>query len=118
MGVSTARATHPDLLKNAIALVNTADSAMPGYVPHKDITLPPNVGDGCPTCTQGSGSPAPGWDVVSRSRIGPLAFFAGNLGRGRVRPLAYKLLANQPGFELVDGVLASERWVSSRRSAS
>ncbi|EGD82636.1 hypothetical protein PTSG_03293 [Salpingoeca rosetta] len=35
--------------RNMIALVNTADVTEPDYVVHKDISLPPHVGDGCPT---------------------------------------------------------------------
>lgn len=109
MGVSTARRAHRDLVENAIALVNTADAAMEGYVPHKDISLPPNVGEACPTCTQGSAEAAPLYQAGAR-RNGPLAFFAGNLRRGRVRPTAQRLLANQAGFELIDGVLGTARF--------
>lgn len=43
MGTSVAQLASPDLLKNAIALVNTADYSEPTYSPHKDIALPPNV---------------------------------------------------------------------------
>ena len=54
MGASCAASADPHLLKHAIAIVNTAEYNDPFFSPHKDISLPSNPGDGCPTCTQGS----------------------------------------------------------------
>lgn len=139
MGASVGRRAAPQLLDNAIALVNTADLADPYYRPHKDIALPPHVGDGCSTCLQGTG------EGIGRSgqlrgkrdtaaaglgapeRLGPngaarasqrpqLAFFAGHMQRGRVRPQLWRLYGDlaadsrHPRLRLVDGALSANAY--------
>nr|CAB3244015.1 probable glycosyltransferase At5g11130 [Phallusia mammillata] len=74
-----------DVLKNAIALVNTADYEDPYFIPHKDISLPPSVSPGLhrlARITQGGASV----DPVTRTVF---AFFAGDLKSGRIRPTVW-----------------------------
>lgn len=101
MGASCAASTDAVFQKNAIAVVNTADYDDAFFSPHKDIALPPHPGDGCPTCTQGSHVPL---TEGNRTRS-LLAFFAGNLGHGRVRPRVLELWGYDPDMVLVDGAL-------------
>eukprot|EP00050_Salpingoeca_kvevrii_P019248 m.84042 g.84042 ORF g.84042 m.84042 type:complete len:449 (-) comp8328_c0_seq1:133-1479(-) len=112
MGASVAAQADPDLLHNAIALVNTADLADPFFVAHKDIALPPHVGDGCPTCTQGSGMrPAPlpeQWPIPLDRPF--LAFFAGTLNRGTVRPKLKSLFTDDADIRLAEAILAPEHY--------
>nr|XP_039270418.1 probable glycosyltransferase At3g07620 [Styela clava] len=87
-----------DLLKNAIALVNTADYEDPYFIPHKDISLPPNTMHGpgsLPTVGKG------GSDIDPKSRK-ILAFFAGNLASGRIRPTIQNHFFNDPDFTIID----------------
>lgn len=46
MGTDLVKHSDPNLWKNSIGLVNTADSSEPLFVPHKDISLPPHPGKG------------------------------------------------------------------------
>ena len=105
MGASCLRQTDALFRKNAIGLLNTGDLADADFVPHKDVTLPPNVGDGCPTCTQGGG-PAPTGSTPPALFRRHLAFFAGQFDRGRVRPRVKELFWAHDGFVLIDGFLA------------
>lgn len=107
MGASCARRAHPGLRSNAVALVNTADYADTDFSPHKDIALPPHVGDGCATCTQGSrGRDASALRSARPGARTRLAFFAGNLGRGRVRPAVYERWRADPDMHIVHGAMA------------
>ncbi len=46
MGTELVKYSDPNLWKNSIGLVNTADSSEPLFIPHKDISLPPHPGKG------------------------------------------------------------------------
>eukprot|EP01147_Barroeca_monosierra_P004179 gene4179-6525_t len=119
-------------IQNMIALVNTAALDEPDFRHHHDIALPPHVGDGCPTCIQG------GHDVLVEhkhqlnSLLHPtskenatvsqdvfmshrplLAFFAGNLDRGRIRPILYKQLKTENNMILINGYLNSSGYIEN-----
>lgn len=77
MGTKVASRSDPNLFKNAIALVNTADSAAPFFVPHKDISIPPHPGRGFIAWHEiGLG----GANIPNQERK-TLLFFAGNATR-------------------------------------
>ena len=109
MGASVTGKADPNLHKNAIALVNTAEYDDPYFITHKDIGLPPHVGDGCPTCTQGAGldQPAPSTRNTNRPI---LAMFAGNLQRGSVRQAISSKFQSDADFRLVDGIVSTEKY--------
>lgn len=91
-----------DLLKNSIALVNTADYEDPYFIPHKDISLPPNTLHGPGSLPEiGKG----GSDIDPRNRR-ILAFFAGNLASGRIRPAIQSHYVNDPDFTIIDRKVA------------
>jgi hypothetical protein len=130
MGVSVASGTGlassvdqqpllAELRKNAVAVVNTADYGDAYYTPHKDIALPPNVGDGCARCIQGGhelvAPEAGGGEALSTRRT--LAFFAGNMARGRVRPKLLELWRKDPDFVLHDGYLGPAAYLEGLRGS-
>ena len=74
MGTDVAKLSHPGLLTNSIALVNTADYSKATFVAHKDISLPVHPGRGVVEwSTLGMGGA--GIDPKDRT---DLMFFAGN----------------------------------------
>ena len=140
----TAVAAELPSAQNMIAMVNTADLADANYAVHKDIALPPHVGDGCSTCVQG------GLDLLaahlkqlrsssssSSSMFKPsnnsnnssnsntsngngagetrsmLAFVAGNMERGRVRPLIKAAVGAEQDILVVDGYLGAEQYAAA-----
>ena len=77
MGTNLVKRSDPNLWKNSIGLVNTADSSEPMFVPHKDISLPPHPGRG-----------SIDWAVIGQGGVPfdpkvrtKLAFMAGHPGR-------------------------------------
>ena len=77
MGTAVTALADKGLFKNAIALVNTADSSESMFVPHKDISVPPHPGRG-----------GVGWDLIGQAGVGEepgirktLLFYAGNTWR-------------------------------------
>ncbi|XP_070570231.1 uncharacterized protein [Ptychodera flava] len=106
MGSEVARQAHQDLWKNAISLVNTADYQDEHFVPHKDISLPPNLGHPqiiLPEVGKGGRDSNPSLRTT-------LAFFAGTLDRGQLRPAFYKLWSKDTEFKLIDGVLSDDNY--------
>ena len=77
MGTEVAKAAHVGLWKNAIGLVNTADYSEPGFVAHKDVSLPPHPGRGVVEWAL-IGEGGAGYDPTHRTK---LAFMAGHPGR-------------------------------------
>lgn len=73
------------LLKNSVALVYSADYDSPYFVPHRDIALPPY-----PTHLSSFNSDGKRNDLASSPRS-VLAFFAGDVTSGRIRPTLYSL---------------------------
>lgn len=124
MGTSVAASPlSAELRKNAIALVNTADYNDTHYTPHKDIALPPNIGDGCPTCIQGgqrlpveAAGDTGGAPAATQSRH-LLAFFAGTMDRGAVRPLVYRLWHRDADFVIHDGYLNGQQYLRGLSTA-
>ena len=77
MGTELVKTSDPNLWKNSIGVVNTADSSEPMFVPHKDISLPPHPGRGTiDWAVIGQGGIT--FDPKLRKR---LAFMAGHPGR-------------------------------------
>ena len=77
MGTEVATLADVGLFKNAIALVNTADSSESMFVPHKDISVPPHPGRG-----------GVGWDLIGQAGAEEepgmrktFLFYAGNTQR-------------------------------------
>ena len=77
MGTNVAKLSHPGLLSNAIALVNTADYSKPTFVAHKDVSLPVHPGRGVVDWSI-LGMGGAGIDPKDRT---DLMFFAGNPSR-------------------------------------
>ena len=73
MGTSVASTADRGLFKNAVALVNTADSSEHFFVPHKDISVPPHPGRGKVE-----------WHLIGRTKEeerNTVLFYAGNMHR-------------------------------------
>ncbi len=77
MGTDLVKRSDPNLWKNSISLVNTADSSEPMFVPHKDISLPPHPGRGSINWAVIGQGGVP-FDSKARTK---LAFMAGHPGR-------------------------------------
>ena len=77
MGTDLVKESDPNLWKNSIGLVNTADSSEPMFVPHKDISLPPHPGRG----TIDWAAVGQGGVTFDPSLRTTLAFIAGHPGR-------------------------------------
>lgn len=96
-----------NLLKNVIALVNTADYEDPYFVPHKDISLPPKPTHGYNSlASHGKG----GYGIDPKYRT-ILAFFAGDVTSGRVRPAMWRHFANDPDFTMIDREVAHKVYI-------
>lgn len=91
-----------DLLKNSIALVNTADYEDPYFTPNKDISLPPNPLHGANSLPDAGRG---GANIDPKSRT-ILAFFAGDVTSGRIRPTLWRHFVNDPDFTIVDREVA------------
>lgn len=76
------------LLKNSVALVYSADYDSPYFVPHRDIAIPPY-----PT-HQSSFNSDSKRNTLALSARKVLAFFAGDVTSGRIRPTLYSLYAS------------------------
>lgn len=77
MGTEVVKLSIPELWKNSIGLVNTAEYSEPYFVPHKDISVPPHPGRGAlDWSTVGQGGQNS--DPLKRTK---LAFLAGNANR-------------------------------------
>eukprot|EP00049_Salpingoeca_infusionum_P004990 m.86825 g.86825 ORF g.86825 m.86825 type:complete len:527 (-) comp12816_c0_seq1:1824-3404(-) len=112
MGASVA-AKASALLHNAIAVVNTADTQDPFFCPHKDVSMPPHVGDTCPRCLQG-GLEVPRVDVsLVQSERRYLFMFAGNLQRGRVRPTLKQLYSSAADALVIDGAMNPKEYMQA-----
>ncbi|ELU02170.1 hypothetical protein CAPTEDRAFT_209273 [Capitella teleta] len=110
MGASSVAAADANLQKNAIALVNTADYADPFYVPHKDIALPPHPAHGkgsLPDIGRGGGK--------STERPN-LAFYAGNLDSGQLRPV-FKDWLNDSDIHIHHGHMSDNVYIKNLQSA-
>lgn len=83
-----------DLLKNSIALVYSADYENPYFIPHKDLSLPPY-----PTHTSSFNTDSKRRKLSATSRP-VLAFCAGDMASGRIRPTLYSLFATDPTIVL------------------
>ena len=77
MGTRVTGASNQNLLRNAIALVNTADILERTFLVHKDISVPPHPGRGTVLWSE-MGLGGASFDPGKRVR---LAFIAGNLSR-------------------------------------
>ncbi|XP_077997913.1 uncharacterized protein LOC144451028 [Glandiceps talaboti] len=106
MGAEVSNQADTNLLKNSIALVNTADYQDIHFIPHKDISLPPHPGKP-PIILPEVGK---GGRDTNRSLRTTLVFFAGTLDRGRIRPVFDKLWSKDPDFKLIDGILTDESY--------
>eukprot|EP00920_Eleutheroschizon_duboscqi_P011473 GHVT01027437.1.p1 GENE.GHVT01027437.1~~GHVT01027437.1.p1 ORF type:complete len:337 (+),score=15.99 GHVT01027437.1:462-1472(+) len=106
MGASVTASADPNLQKNAIAVVNTADYNDSFFVPHKDISMPPHPEHGEGSLPEtGHG----GWDHDPSTRT-TLAFFAGQLQRGRVRPTLKKLWGSDPEMVILEGHMPHDKY--------
>jgi len=92
------------LFKNSVALVNTADYDDPYFIPQKDISLPPTPGPGL--------SKIPSFRAANYNRK-ILAFFAGDMSSGRIRPHIWNLWANDDDILLIDGQISSKNYVEN-----
>ena len=82
MGTEVVKLSVPELGKNSIGLVNTAEYSEQYFVPHKDISVPPHPGRGVlDWSTVGQGGQNS--DPLKRTK---LAFLAGNFKRWVVCP--------------------------------
>jgi hypothetical protein len=101
MGASCTASADAHFRKNSIAMVNTAEYSDAHFVPHKDVAMPSNPGDGCPTCTQGASQTPlePDWS----SERPQLASFVGNMGHGSLRTRMRELWGHDQDVVLVDG---------------
>nr|XP_006825207.1 PREDICTED: probable glycosyltransferase At5g11130-like [Saccoglossus kowalevskii] len=106
MGGEVTKQSIPNLLKNSIALLNTADYEDRYFMPHKDISVPPHPGKP-PVIMPSVGH---GGKNVKPSSRNIFASFAGTLDRGRVRPAVQKLWSKDPDFQLIDGMLTDENY--------
>jgi hypothetical protein len=79
--------------RNAIGFYTTADysSGTGEYVPHKDISVQPNTQMGLSPTHSDQGTGGIGINPALRTQ---LAFFAGNLQNGRVRPVVLNYFQN------------------------
>ena len=107
VGTAVTALADRGLFKNAIALVNTADSSEEFYVPHKDISVPPHPGRG-----------AVGWHLIGQAGAGMkqeqrsiLLFYAGNMQRGPVRPKLLQLFGNDSDVSIVPGQIPEQKYI-------
>ncbi len=77
MGTEVVKLSVPELWKNSIGLVNTAEYSEPYFVPHKDISVPLHPGRGLPDWSS-VGRGGQGSDPMRRTK---LALLAGNAKR-------------------------------------
>ncbi|EDQ91996.1 uncharacterized protein MONBRDRAFT_22722 [Monosiga brevicollis MX1] len=110
MGSSAVAQLSRAAQQNLIGLVNTADRRDGFFNVHRDLATAPHIGDGCDTCLQGGtrlSVTREAWAGTPRNR---LAFMAGNLQRGPVRPRLRQFFDGDPDFLLVDGTLAAAHY--------
>ncbi|ELU17436.1 hypothetical protein CAPTEDRAFT_228334 [Capitella teleta] len=105
-GPAIVAGSDPFLHKNAIAMVNTADYEHIYYVPHKDISLPPHPSHGKNSLAN-IGKGGHGLNPSDRT---VLAFYAGNLDRGRIRPSIKDFWSTDIDFRIFMGHLTDERY--------
>ncbi|CAK8673837.1 unnamed protein product [Clavelina lepadiformis] len=94
-----------DLLKNSIALVNTADYEDQYFIPNKDISLPPALS---PDLRSLSRDMAGAYITPSARNI--LAFYAGDVTSGRIRPSAYRRWLNDEDIVIFDHLLPTNSY--------
>ena len=107
VGTAVTTLTDRGLFKNAIALVNTADSSEEFFVPHKDISVPPHPGRG-----------GVGWHLIGQAGAGMnqgrrnvLLFYAGNVHRGSVRPKLMQLFGNDSDITIIPGQTSEQNYI-------
>ena len=108
VGTAVTTLTDRGLFKNAIALVNTADSSEEFFVPHKDII--------CSASSAGRGGV--GWHLIGQAGAGMnqgrrnvLLFYAGNVHRGSVRPKLMQLFGNDSDITIIPGQTSEQNYI-------
>lgn len=114
MGTRVTSAANQNLFRNAIAMVNTADILERTFVVHKDISVPPHPGRGSILWSKMGQGGAP-FDPSKRVR---LAFVAGNLSRGPVRPKLLELYRHDVDFLVVDGHMSDRDYMSALKTST
>jgi len=96
------------ILSKSIALLNSVDYQDPYFIPQKDISLPPSVEfkleDQLLPIKGGS-------NIDPKTRI-HLAYFAGDVKRGRIRPLIWDLWSMDPDIRIFSDSLSHQLHVS------
>nr|XP_026693130.1 probable glycosyltransferase At5g11130 [Ciona intestinalis] len=101
------------LMKNAIGLVSTADYDDPYFIPHKDISIPPTPSSGLSNIHLiGKGGALV--DVRGRNI---LAFFAGDITSGRIRPLAWRTWYSDQDIEIINRILKPSAYIEKLKKA-
>lgn len=113
MGTRVTNFANQNLHRNAIALVNTADIMERTFMVHKDISVPVHPGRGSVLWSEIGQGGAP-FDPHKRTK---LAFVAGNLSRGPVRPKLRELFRGDGDFLIVDGHMSDHDYLNALKTS-